>query len=295
MIWAISELFKSAESRAVKGNSWRYSLNPKTSNYQYSYTSLFTMVELLVVISVIAVLMTLLLPALKKARAMGERTVCVNNLRQICCGLSCYVGDYDDNIPNCEAPEGSVPDGKKANPTTNYLNIGNAFLGIGRLYHAGAGNKDTNATGPIQDPSIYYCPTLIKTFHNQYWVNNTSSEIRGGYHYTNTRFITIGADHPFYIWDRNDVPHSYGNSRLSNFGMDKIPLIFDYLDGALREITFEETTNHRKGNSILFNVGYADGHVGVKMDTLSKILSYNPAQTPTEGYSLNYIMDNWRN
>ena len=254
--------------------------------------SKFTLIELLVVISIIAILAALLLPALSKAKGMAWEAACASNLKQICLGLHIYASDFNDNIPDLKTPEGSSPAGKSSSATTEYINFGGAFLGIGRLYNAGTGNNQTKSTGPISSPKVFYCATRESSY-GQYWLN-TSTEIRSGYFYLNTEFITLGADHPSYNWTRSSVSRSFGNPKLANLDMDNIPLVFDYLDGALREITFNRENNHTRGSSLLFNVGFADGHVAPKVDTIPKILSYNPTRTNTGGYSLKYIMANWR-
>ena len=59
----------------------------------------FTLIELLVVIAIIAILASLLLPALTKAKEQGSRARCISNVKQILLSTQMYVNDNSDFMP----------------------------------------------------------------------------------------------------------------------------------------------------------------------------------------------------
>ncbi len=116
----------------------------------------FSLVELLVVISVIAVLTALILPSLSAARSLALETRCQANVRQVGLGVITYSTDFADLVP---------PHFNKV-PGTNMLYQGTKAPDTLWAYHAGA----TTANGPyklragltwpdyVGNARIFYCP-----------------------------------------------------------------------------------------------------------------------------------------
>jgi prepilin-type N-terminal cleavage/methylation domain-containing protein len=135
----------------------------------------FTLVELLVVISIIAVLLAVLIPSLQKARELAKRTICATQVKQIGVGMGGYALEYNDKMPWSGGQKSGVPDDTVDEPTmhpgliwrTNHADTtkDGLFCDLSAKCQCGEMGKPRPmrlaclfAGKLIQDGKVFYCP-----------------------------------------------------------------------------------------------------------------------------------------
>jgi prepilin-type N-terminal cleavage/methylation domain-containing protein len=124
----------------------------------------FSLVELLIVISIIALLAAFLLPGLSRAREYAYFTTCKNGLRQISIAFLCYAGNGKGRLPGTEGVY------NQCTPTTADPN---AMRKCGTITAFWLGDRDG-------DPRFYYAQLLEEVYdrrmYNNGWYTGTDWE-----------------------------------------------------------------------------------------------------------------------
>jgi prepilin-type N-terminal cleavage/methylation domain-containing protein len=125
-------------------------LNLKTSRH-----GAFTLVELLVVIGIIAVLISILLPALNRAKESGNRVACASNLRQIYLGTLMYSQNNKGFFPSASYTPPASTTSLKMVKVPALLSIpekGGVYLKSGRVWNCPSDN--TSGRDYVQSHAI---------------------------------------------------------------------------------------------------------------------------------------------
>lgn len=201
----------------------------------------FTLIEVLVVVSIIALLLAILLPSLKEARVQSRRTVCRSQIHQLMIGLGLYQADYKGKFPHYQLlPGEGATDGMAL-----WINgVGPTRLGI--LFPKYVGKSG----------DVFYCPDasnneLISKAGDKYpWANygKNIDWAYGSYEYRPRYFIPsngqpqwVELDYTKHASQRSIVSDAFAGS-WDSYGPYPV---HTPIQGGI--------------NMLYYNVGYADG------------------------------------
>ncbi len=151
------------QSRVAGGKCGRDARAPRPP--ASSPRSGFTLVELLVVISIIAILIALLLPALAAARLDADNAISSSNLRQIGLGLQEYTNDYNGYLPPAMGTTGW---GQNGSGWITLLALGYVPSNYNSPINYANGYVTTSLQDNIHDRGVFFDPTDRVTATNVY-------------------------------------------------------------------------------------------------------------------------------
>jgi prepilin-type N-terminal cleavage/methylation domain-containing protein len=194
----------------------------------------FTLVELLVVTTIIALLIAILLPSLSKARERAKRTACLSNLHQIHVAFAIYANEFQDQVPI-----GHRSVSKQFNSMI-YSATASKWVLFGVLQQGGY----------LKEPRVLFCPSEV----NPKFMFNTAENP-----WPTTANPTINLQAGYAARPEKQVPDDFYNP-----GSLKAPFLPKLTDFRLKAIFADLTaaanrvaTRHVQGNHVLFGNGAA--------------------------------------
>lgn len=212
----------------------------------------FTLVELLVVIGIIGLLISLLLPALGRAREKAKAVQCATQLRQLGQGLQVYAVNYKGTLPAWSHVQIAGGNG------TGDDSPGDGWTEQLAPYYA------------KPDAKVYQCPTFNITDRINYFITARYSGKEGR---QTIKFSEIKKQSEFIVsgdcTQQWFYPQPWGTNPLGSDDCDKDDatykcLVFAGEPGGMNV--------HKTGNNVLF----ADGHVDLKLKFEPTSMTYNP-------------------
>ncbi len=145
----------------------------------------FTLIELLVVVAIIALLISILMPALRQARAAGRKIVCISNLRSMGQAALLYAGVNRNRVLRAEDVAGKLHFTQTLMPGLGYQGMTLGLFGGESVSSQAALWKAIGATRSFQCPdwpgafnrTLHY---VVNAFAMPYTENNIERDVDGG-------------------------------------------------------------------------------------------------------------------
>jgi prepilin-type N-terminal cleavage/methylation domain-containing protein len=275
----------------------------------------FTLVELLVVISIIALLLAIIVPSMNKARETAKRIICSNQIKEVARGVAMYADVYDNQMPfyggydpsftnldpplhryACKEGDATCPKGGIDEEHPYAVFRQNPLwcpeedtskppwpMKLGCLY----------AKGVITDARVFYCPSNKE---GQYLYNSYTKPQPPN---TSLQWGTLpqqfNTDYVMNQWVRTGYTYFPvdGTIPKRNFGVSLSDLLaprctarrFDKLDPRISYLAdvlwFRKTMSHKTKDTLGVNAAFKDTHVVYCNDW--RLFKDNPtSEDPTE-------------
>lgn len=229
----------------------------------------FTLLELLVVIVIIALLMAIVLPSLRKVRQYGRVVVCAANLRSVGTAIHAYAHDYHDTIP-------FGPDGLPMAGGQFYTATGNVTSLISLYNGAPVGLGLLLENYLAEQPKVLFCPGSDQPSDSEDQLSRVGKrQAEGGYYYRHASVAMISGTPEEFHTKLGALGKNRNDHSISALVMD----VQFLADPSLRVWGIFTRTSHQQRT---VNALLADGQV-LRLDNTENLYTVDVGSAPHDG------------